>query len=107
MFAGDNGQGVVQNLLTVACFVCLCVCARARVCVFPECRAGFAAAEDDEWSPALELDGVGKMDLPNGRSSITTTAATVSEVRPCPLARPSPTHFTRSPLHASPSTFHH
>ncbi|XP_042271967.1 ras-specific guanine nucleotide-releasing factor RalGPS2 isoform X2 [Thunnus albacares] len=44
-----------------------------------EGQAGFAAAEDDEWSPALELDGVGMMDLPNGQSSITTTAATVSE----------------------------
>ncbi|XP_029355218.1 ras-specific guanine nucleotide-releasing factor RalGPS2 isoform X2 [Echeneis naucrates] len=38
-----------------------------------------AAAEDDEWSAALELDGVGMMDLPNGQSTVTTTAATVSE----------------------------
>ncbi|TMS20522.1 Ras-specific guanine nucleotide-releasing factor RalGPS1 [Larimichthys crocea] len=44
-----------------------------------EGRSGFAAAEDDEWSPALKLDGVGMMDLPNGQSGITTTAATVSE----------------------------
>lgn len=50
-----------------------------------EGRAGFAVAEDDEWSPALELDGVvGMMDLPNGQSSISTSAATVSEVRPHP-----------------------
>ncbi|KAM7410276.1 hypothetical protein PAMA_001628 [Pampus argenteus] len=42
-----------------------------------EGRAGFAAAEDDEWSPVLELDGMGMMDVPNGQSSITTT--TVSE----------------------------
>ncbi|TNN60567.1 Ras-specific guanine nucleotide-releasing factor RalGPS1 [Liparis tanakae] len=42
-------------------------------------RAGFA--EDDDWSGALKLDGVGMMDLPNGRSGsiITTTAATLSE----------------------------
>ena len=48
----------------------------------------FAAFEDDEWSPALELDGVGMMDLPNGQSCINTNAAIVSEVRPRPLARP-------------------
>lgn len=60
------------------------------MCVFSEGRAGFAAAEDDEWSRALELDGVGMMDLPNGQSSITTNAATVSEVRPRPLVIP---HF--------------
>ncbi|KAI3368939.1 hypothetical protein L3Q82_025914 [Scortum barcoo] len=54
----------------------LCVC----LCGFSEGRSGFAAAEDDEWSPALEIDGVGMMDLPNGQTSIiTTTAATVSE----------------------------
>lgn len=58
--------------------LCVCVCVQ-------EARQAFATAEDDEWSPALELDGVGKMDLPNGQSGITTTAATVSEVssRPC------------------------
>ena len=43
---------------------------------------GFATAEDDEWSLVLELDGVGMMDLHNGQSVITTTAATVCEVRP-------------------------
>lgn len=42
----------------------------------------FAAAEDGERSPALKLDGVEKMDLPNGQSGVTTSAATVSEVRP-------------------------
>ncbi|KAI9547791.1 Ras-specific guanine nucleotide-releasing factor RalGPS1 [Dissostichus eleginoides] len=42
-------------------------------------RAGFAAAEDDEWSRSLELDGVGMMNLPNGQSIITTTAASLSE----------------------------
>lgn len=47
-------------------------------------RQAFAAAEDGERSPALKLDGVEKMDLPNGQSGITTTAATVSEVRPRP-----------------------
>lgn len=85
LFAGDNGQYVVKDVLTVACF---CVCA--------EGRSGFAAAEDDEWSPALKLDGVGMMDLPNGQSGITTTAATVSEVRPHPLTpRPPPTLFQK------------
>lgn len=54
------------------------------ICFLSEGRAGFAVAEDDEWSPALELDGVGMMDLPNGQSSISTSAATVSEVRPHP-----------------------
>lgn len=54
------------------------------MCFLSEGRAGFAVAEDDEWSPALELDGVGMMDLPNGQSSISTSAATVSEVRPHP-----------------------
>uniref|UniRef100_A0A669DAK6 Ral GEF with PH domain and SH3 binding motif 2 n=2 Tax=Oreochromis TaxID=8139 RepID=A0A669DAK6_ORENI len=49
------------------------------MCFLSEGRAGFAVAEDDEWSPALELDGVGMMDLPNGQSSISTSAATVSE----------------------------
>lgn len=58
------------------------------VCVCSEGRPGFAAAEDDEWSPALELEGVGMMDLPNGQSSITTTVATLSEVRPRPLVGP-------------------
>lgn len=57
------------------------LCMSVRPCVCPEGRAGFAAAEDDEWSPAVKLDGVGMMDLPNGQSSITTAAATVSEVR--------------------------
>lgn len=47
-------------------------------------RQAFAAAEDGERSPALKLDGVEKMDLPNGQSGITTTAAIVSEVRPRP-----------------------
>ncbi|KAF0021902.1 hypothetical protein F2P81_025845 [Scophthalmus maximus] len=42
-------------------------------------QVDFGAFEDDERSPALELDGVGMMDLPNGQSSITTTAATISE----------------------------
>lgn len=45
-------------------------------------RAGFTAAESDDWSPALKLDGMGMMDLPNGQSSIFNTAATASEVRP-------------------------
>lgn len=72
------------------------------LCVFSEGRAGFAAAEDDEWSGALELDGVRMMDLPNGQSSITTTAATVSEVRPRPL-----TYFKIHLVRASPSTFQH
>lgn len=94
--AGDNGQDVVQNVLTVS----YCVC------VFSEGRSGFDAADDDEWSPALELDGVGMMDLHNGQSSIiTTTAAIVSEVRPRPLARLPPTLFHL--VHASPSTFQH
>lgn len=54
-------------------------------CVFVQrARRAFAAAEDGERSPALKLDGVEKMDLPNGQSGVTTTAATVSEVRPCP-----------------------
>lgn len=73
---------MVQNLPTVH-ILCVCV----SVCLSPESQADFAAAEDDEWSPALKLDGVGMMDLPNGQSSITTNAATVSEVRPCPLTR--------------------
>ncbi|CAB1452742.1 unnamed protein product, partial [Pleuronectes platessa] len=42
-------------------------------------RLDFAAFEDDELSPALELDGVGMMDLPNGQSSINTNAGIVSE----------------------------
>ena len=53
-----------------------------------EGRAGFAAAEDDEQSPMLMLDGMGMMDLPNGQSSISHTAATVSEVRPQLLVTP-------------------
>lgn len=47
-------------------------------------KRAFAAVEDVERSPALKLDGVEKMDIPNGQSGITTTAATVSEVRPRP-----------------------
>lgn len=60
--------------------MCVCVCSGEP--------GGFATAENDEWSPALELDGVGMMDLPNGQSGITTTAATVSEVRSCSFIRP-------------------
>uniref|UniRef100_A0AAV2KXV2 Ras-GEF domain-containing protein n=1 Tax=Knipowitschia caucasica TaxID=637954 RepID=A0AAV2KXV2_KNICA len=41
---------------------------------------GFAAAEDNERSPTLRVDVVGKMDLPNGQSGITTIAASVSEI---------------------------
>ena len=69
----------------------------------PEGRAGFAAAEDDEWSPALKLDGVGMMDLPNGQSSITTTIATVSEVRPHALIRSLLTLFKIHAVLAAPS----
>lgn len=75
----EMGQDTVANVLTVAYFVCV------SVCVCSGSQSGFAAAEDDEWSPALELDGVGKMDLPNGQSGITTTAATASEVRSRPF----------------------
>ena len=41
---------------------------------------GFAATEDEERSPALKLDGVGMMDVPNGQSVVSTAAATISEV---------------------------
>lgn len=54
------------------------------LCLSREPGRPFAAAEDGERSPALKLDGVEKMDLPNGQSGVTTSAATVSEVRPRP-----------------------
>ncbi|XP_043984947.1 ras-specific guanine nucleotide-releasing factor RalGPS2 isoform X2 [Gambusia affinis] len=47
--------------------------------IYKKGRAGFTAAESDDWSPALKLDGMGMMDLPNGQSSISNTAATASE----------------------------
>lgn len=75
----EMGQDTVQNVLTVVYFVCV------SVSVCSGSQSGFAKVEDDEWSPVLELDGVGKMDLPNGQSSIITTAATVSEVRSRPF----------------------
>ncbi|KAL6107472.1 ralgps2 [Pungitius sinensis] len=47
------------------------------MCVCVEGREGFS--EDDDRSRAIELDAEGMMDLPDGHSGITSTAAPVSE----------------------------
>ncbi|XP_037325126.1 ras-specific guanine nucleotide-releasing factor RalGPS2 isoform X2 [Pungitius pungitius] len=47
------------------------------MCVCVEGREGFS--EDDDRSRAVELDAEGMMDLPDGHSGITSTAAPVSE----------------------------
>lgn len=51
VFAG--GQDKEQNDLTLAHVLFLCVCIQGA-------RQAFATAEDDEWSPALELRWCGK-----------------------------------------------
>lgn len=48
-------------------------------CVFRG-PGGRAASADDEDPAAVETDGMGMMDLPNGQSNVATFAATASEV---------------------------
>ncbi|CAL8270862.1 unnamed protein product [Arctogadus glacialis] len=51
----------------------------AQYSLLLEGQVGFAATEDEERSPALKLDGVGMMDVPNGQSVVSTAVATISE----------------------------